>query len=640
MKKSVAELQRLMELLQIEKEEEQRLFEEQVSSLSLTEKREKGVCWQPLQVIETGFAVGDYAYIMVERTREKGKPHQFKSGSVVRLFTNNPTTHKDDNEDKGVVHFIDKDRMKIIFYGKDHPDWLTDGGLGIDMLFDERTYREMEYALNDVSRASGNRLEELREVLLGYRKADFLRSSDYYYPSLPQLNDSQNEAVRQIVSSLDVAIVHGPPGTGKTTTLVHAIAYLTRQSGARTILVCAPSNSATDLLTERLAEQGLHVTRLGNVSRVDESLIQHTLDAQLSAHPDAKHIKKVRIEAAQARREANRFRRSFGHEQRIARRNMQEEAKALSAWAKDLEDKLVDYILSSSQVITCTLAGAASALVRKMKFDIVVIDEAAQALEPATWIPIRLAKRVVLAGDPLQLPPTVKSNKAASAGLSITLLEKCINRQPEVALLRTQYRMNEVIMGFSNQYFYKNQLEAHSSVARQELPILGRKPLVFIDTVGCSFDEQQINEHSSRFNPDEFGILREHLYKLLAAFEHYTVPSIGIISPYKQQVNYMRDAIQNDEILQNIPEIKVNTIDGFQGQECDIIYISLVRSNEQGDIGFLNDYRRMNVALTRAKFKLIVIGDTGTLGNHAFYQTFLDYVELHDAYHSAWEYMA
>ncbi|MEY4927836.1 MAG: hypothetical protein RI894_2272, partial [Bacteroidota bacterium] len=455
------------------------------------------------------------------------------------------------------------------------------------------------------------------------------------------LNDSQNDALRKVVSSLDVAVIHGPPGTGKTTTLVQAIKMLAEQQRSKTILVCAPSNSATDLLTERLAAAQLHVTRVGNVSRVDADLLQYTLDSQLASHPEAKHIKRVRIEAAQARREANRFRRNFGAQERDDRRSLQDEARSLAAWARDLEDKLVEEVLSNSQVITCTLTGAANPLIRNRKFEVVVIDEGAQALEAATWIPIRLANRVVLAGDPLQLPPTVKSIKAQRDGLNITLLEKCIKRfEPQnVALLRTQYRMNEVIMGFSNAYFYENKLLAAESVAKQTLPIWGRKPFVFIDTVGCGFEEEQTNEQQSRFNSGEFGIMREHLYKLIDAYNGAPLPPIGIISPYKEQVNYITEHLRDDELLAPL-DITVSTVDGFQGQEAEIIYISLVRSNDAGEIGFLNDFRRMNVALTRAKRKLIVIGDSGTLANHLFYQKFLDYVEKTDSYHSAWEWMA
>jgi ATP-dependent RNA/DNA helicase IGHMBP2 len=640
MKKSIDELARLKELLTIEREEEQKQFQLLVATQPLTRRRETGVCWYPLIVTEQGYALGEHAYVIVERTRELNKPHQFKAGTVVQLF--NLQEGNENDKEPGVVHFVNKNRLKVIFYSKDLPEWLTDGKIGLDLLFDERTFREMENAVNETMRATGNRLADLRDTLLGNRQAEWQPESEVNLPTLGILNESQREAVRQVLAAKDVAIIHGPPGTGKTTTVVQAIKALTEQRRTKTVLVCAPSNSATDLLTERLANQGLYVTRIGNVSRVDESLLSHTLDAQIANHPDSKHIKRVRIEAAQARREANRYRRNFDANDRNDRRSLQQEAKELAAWARELEDKLVEGILSNSQVITCTLAGAASSLLRDRRFDTVVIDEAAQALEGATWIPIRLASRVVLAGDPLQLPPTVKSIDAQRAGLSITLLEKCIERfKPHtIALLKTQYRMNETIMGFSNQYFYKNELNADSTVANQTLPLMGRKAMLFIDTAGCGFEETTNPEQRSKFNPDEFGILREHLYQLLNAYGDLPKPTIGIISPYKEQVNYITKAIAEDEDLQHLKHLTVNTIDGFQGQERDVIYISLVRSNENGEIGFLSDARRMNVALTRAKSKLIVIGDSATLGNHSFYSQFLEYCESVEAYHSAWEWMA
>ena len=640
MKKSIAELEAHLALLYIERDEEIKQYEQQIASLSLAQRREKGVAWHPLLIVEQGFALGEHGYVIVERTRELNQAHQFKAGNVVRIFTTKEASGDVDENEKGVVHFVDKNRMKIILYSKDLPEWLADGKIGVDILFDDRSFRDMEFALNDVIKAENNRLYNLREVLLGYQKPNFLRESDYYFKPVSFLNDSQNEALRQVMASLEVAVIHGPPGTGKTTTLVQAIKMLAEQQRSKTILVCAPSNAATDLLTERLAAIHLHVTRVGNVSRVDEDLLQYTLDSQLAAHPEAKHIKRVRIEAAQARRAANRFRRTFGHEERSERRNLLDEAKSLAAWARELEDKLVEEVLSNSQVICCTLTGAANPLIRSRKFEVVVIDEAAQALEAATWIPIRLAQRVVLAGDPLQLPPTIKSIKAQREGLNITLLEKCINRfEPQnVALLRTQYRMNEVIMGFSNQYFYENQLFAAESVAKQTLG-WGRKPMLFIDTVGCGFEEERTAEQQSRYNSGEFGIIREHLYKLQETYLDTPIPPIGIISPYKQQVNYIKEHLRDDTLLQHL-DITVSTVDGFQGQEAEIIYISLVRSNETGEIGFLSDFRRMNVALTRAKRKLVVVGDSGTLANHAFYQTFLDYVEKTDSYHSAWEWMA
>ncbi|MEM6726654.1 MAG: AAA domain-containing protein, partial [Bacteroidota bacterium] len=299
-------------------------------------------------------------------------------------------------------------------------------------------------------------------------------------------------------------------------------------------------------------------------------------------------------------------------------------------------------VMHASQVVTCTLVGASSHYLDRLKFDTLIIDEAAQALEPACWIAIPRAPKLVLAGDPHQLPPTIKSKEARQGGLATTLIEKAIKILPEVDLLDTQYRMHQTIMGFSNQLFYANQLQAHASVADRQLILESgpQPPLDFIDTAGCGFTEQQNPETLSYKNPDELILLREHLDLLLADVPEGEVPTIGIISPYKEQVRYMRAQFEQDQDFQYHYAVTINTIDSFQGQERDVIYISLVRSNSNNVIGFLADTRRMNVAMTRAKKKLIIIGDSGTIGTHAFYAQFLDYCEQQDAYRSAWEYMS
>ena len=640
-KKAIDELKEHLDLLKIEKDEELATFTLQIAALTISEKRNKGVCWHPLVVVSTGYSIGDYAYVDVERTKDLNAKHQFRAGSVVRLFSSRADTKVDSVEEKGTIHFVDKNKMRIILYSKDLPEWLSDGGIGVDMLFDERSYREMELAVDKVMQAKNNRLADLREKLLGYGELDWEREQDVYFTPYPFLNDSQNAAIQQVLSAKDVAIIHGPPGTGKTTTLVYAIKTLAEKQRTKTILVCAASNAATDLLTERIAAQGLHVTRIGNISRVDEDLLKHTLDMQVAVHPDSKQIKQVRIEAAQLRREAHRHHRSFGTEQRVERKQLLADAKSLNAWVRDLEDKLIENILQYSQVITCTLTGAAHSLIKERQFETVIIDEAAQALEGATWIPILVANRVVLAGDPYQLPPTVKSFKAQKLGLDITLLEKCIQRLPDISLLNVQYRMNKLIMGFSNDYFYNNALMAAPSVANHTLPILMDEPMIFIDTAGCGFEEKAAEAGKSLYNPEEYFILREHLYQFVDAYrDNSPLPSVGIISPYKEQVNFIETAIAEDVRFAHLTDLDVNTVDGFQGQERDIIYLSLVRCNEKNEIGFLMDYRRMNVALTRARLQLVVIGDSATLGNNPFYAQFLDYCEQHNSYRSAWEWMS
>jgi superfamily I DNA and/or RNA helicase len=526
--------------------------------------------------------------------------------------------------------------MKIILNTKDIPEWTDDLSLGVDMLFDERSYEEMEKALNKVIRADRDRIAEFRAIFHGLKQAQF---DDYQRNvNISSLNESQIKAVEEILSAKDVAIIHGPPGTGKTTTIVQAIKEINKREGA--VLVTAPSNAAVDLLTERLAKEGLNVVRVGNISRVDEDLLKHTVDFIMAHHPERKNINKIRAQASDCRRRAKRFKRNFGVRERDSRERLQDEASELSAWANQLEDRLLDQILMGADVISCTLVGASHPTLSKYRFKTVVVDEAAQALEPAIWIPLFKANKIVFAGDPFQLPPTVKSMDARKMGLHVTTMERCLSHIPN-ALLNVQYRMNQAIMDFSNQQFYDGKLVAHESVKQHRLSIDEGESVTFIDTVGCGFDEQVVEiqgRFPSRFNPDEYHVLREHLYKLVEFYEKENVPTIALISPYREQVTYMQTMVAEDEQLQKLP-ISINTIDGFQGQERDVVYISLVRSNAKAEIGFLNDYRRMNVAMTRARKKLIIIGNSATIGQDRFYDAFLNYCEKNGAYHTAWEFM-
>ncbi|MEN0004368.1 MAG: AAA domain-containing protein [Bacteroidota bacterium] len=627
-----AELEKLQELLELEKQEDLEQFKQKVLQLPLEERKKQGFTWYPLEITKQGYTYGERAYIIAQRTTQLGEPHRLRSGQAANLFTLQPSVKG--REKSGVIHYVDRNKIKIILNTKDLPTWLGLGMVGVDMLFDETTYIEMAKALKKVMSAKQDRLAELREILYGQQEPAFYPTNQAV--NIPSLNPSQNKAVNQVLASRDITIIHGPPGTGKTTTIVQAVKQLCKTES--TVLVTAPSNTAVDLLTERIASAGLQVVRIGNISRVDEDVINHTLDMQISAHPESKNIKKVKIQAAEMRRQAKRFKRRFGRDEYINRGNLFREAGQLDAWANQLEDRLIDQILSSAQVITCTLVGASSKILNNRKFRTAVIDEAAQGLEPATWIPILKASKVVLTGDPFQLPPTVKSNEAQRKGFGITLIEKSIKRNTSANLLNIQYRMHETIMGFSNQRFYDGQLQAAEAVKQHQLAIAKNAPLVFIDTAGCGFAEQIQQQYKSRYNPDEYQILREHLYLLRAAVQEEELPSIALISPYREQVALMKQSVKEDVQLADLT-LSINTIDGFQGQEADVVYISLVRSNDKGEIGFLKDYRRMNVAMTRAKKQLVVIGDSATIGVDAFYQAFLDYCEQEGLYQTAWEYM-
>ncbi len=539
----------------------------------------------------------------------------------------------------GVVTSVRRNKLLLATTKEALPDWVLNGStLGIDLTFDEVSYREMHHALAEVMGAHGNRLAELRDVLLGARQARFRepQADDLFYPSA--LNDSQLSAVRHVATAQDVAIIHGPPGTGKTTTLVQAILETIRRE--RRVLVCAPSNTAVDLLTEKLAERGVNVIRLGNPSRVSDLLLKHTLDAGVMAHPSYSKMHAMRQTAEQHRDTANEHVRHFGFEERQHRQWLREEARNLRQAADDLERFMTEAVLESVQVITCTLVGASNRNIRHLSFETVFIDEAAQALEPGCWIPIAKGQRIVLAGDHHQLPPTVKSEKAAREGLRETLFEKCIQRQPQTArMLTMQYRMHAHIMGFSSEKFYGGQLVAHPSVRHADLEAYDPRfapdlPVEFIDTAGCGFSEVAIPESGSTANPEEAHLLLERLAQLLAPYDSIEQDqrplTIGVIAPYRAQINYLKDAIEDSAVLNDLllqRRLSVGTVDSFQGRERDIIAITLTRSNPQGEIGFLSDIRRMNVGMTRARRKLLMVGDSSTLCRHPFFMDLLTYVK-------------
>ncbi len=404
----------------------------------------------------------------------------------------------------------------------------------------------------------------------------------------------------------------------------------------------APSNAAVDLLSEKLSDEGLNVLRIGNPARVSERLLSLTLENKMVDHNSTKEIKRLKRQANDFRDMAHKYKRNFGKAEREQRKALFDEARKIMKEVEKTEQYIIDDVVAKAQVITATLVGANHYTVRHLQYHTVVIDEAGQALEPACWIPILKAKKVILAGDHCQLPPTIKSNEAARKGLSHTLLEKNTALHPEaVMLLEEQYRMHETIMGYSSSTFYRDQLKAHGSVA-QHLLFATDTPLAFVDTAGCGFDEKM--EGTSTTNPEEAAFLFKHLTQLAAALDaHYqpaNFPTIAIISPYKQQVQLLQELLQHSPALQPYgKKISVNTIDSFQGQERDIVYISMTRSNTENKIGFLSDIRRMNVAMTRARKKLVVIGDSGTLSQLPFYADFISYATNRDAYQSAWEFM-
>jgi ATP-dependent RNA/DNA helicase IGHMBP2 len=644
MKKEVEELIRLQGLLKIERDEDLKQYNEQFTRCGVTERRKNGLTWYPVVIVNTEIGLGEYLVLEIERTTHHNEPHQFSGGKSAALFSN--TGEGDDAAQvQGVIKNVSGNRMKLALNIDELPDWAYDGKLGVNLLFDENSYREMDIALHKVMNAENNRLAELRAVLLGEAAPSFDKKDEKVV--ITTLNASQNDAVRNILSAKDVAIVHGPPGTGKTTTLVQAIRYTLRTE--KQVLVCSPSNTAVDLLTEKLAREGINVLRLRNPARISEEVVSNTLDAKVTRHENYKDLKHYRKMAAEYRSMAQKYKRNFGKAEREQRQLLFAEARAILKEASALEDYILNEQFEKAEVIACTPVISAGRQLRDKQFKTVFIDEAAQALEPMSWIPITRADRVIFAGDHFQLPPTVKSKQAEAEGLKISLFEKCIERQPQCAvMLNTQYRMNEHIMNFSNHKFYHDGLKADFSVKDHVLsydsafPVLNA-PVDFIDTAGCGFSEAINPESLSLANPEEANLLFRYLGMVMDQYESAGMGdrkiTIGIISPYKEQVELLQQTLpQQPQLQKYLPWISVKTIDGFQGQERDAIFISLVRSNDSGEIGFLSDTRRMNVALTRAKRKLVVIGDSATLSYNRFYKDFLEYIDRIGAYHTAWEF--
>lgn len=640
------ELRHTLDLIRLERQADLEQYRQKVLLLPLHRKTKEGKCWYPVRVKRTYIGTGERFILEVERTNHLDQPHVFGSGKVVSVFSNASNTPEKENLG-GVINYVRDNLMVITLNGDDLPQWIEHGMLGIDVMFDEMSYREMEATMRLVIKAEEGRIAELRDTLLGGRKALFqnleARSKNIDLNdngnSVSPLNSSQQSALEKILSAQDVGIIHGPPGTGKTTTLVQAIKTTVQAEGQS--LVCAPSNAAVDLLADKLSNEGLRVLRLGHPARVTEQSLSKTLDARIATHEYYKELKSIRKRMQQLRDSAFKYKRNFGHSEKQQRKLLLDEAKGLKADADMLEFYIVNDLLQNSDVITCTLVGSNHYLLRGKRYKTVFIDEAAQALEPACWIPILKADRVIFAGDHCQLPPTIKSNEAAKAGLAKTLFEKCIERQPMTAtMLSVQYRMNENIMQFPSFYFYKNQLIADESVRLATLGSLS--PIDFIDTAGCGYNEAQDPETLSRVNTEEAALLIRQVEKLVDQIgieawqeKHYT---LGIIAPYSAQVECLHKLAEASEILNEIHNmISINTVDAFQGQERDVIAISFVRSNEKGEVGFLADIRRTNVAMTRARKKLIMIGDSATLGSHPFYVDLLEYVQQKGYYQSAYE---
>lgn len=604
-----------------EKEE----FRRQTEALGLQRKVKRGDAWLPVSVGKSYYNSLNQLAVEVYRTQDNEIEHNFEFGRPVVFFTcpaaddtaHGTATGKPTFLFTGTVSYVDGDRMVVVVPdGAPLSKLQTTERLGVQLFFDETTYKLMFEALDRVIGAKGNRLAYLRDLFASTQKAGWLSFDPIRFP---WLNSVQEQAVNKVLRAKDVAIVHGPPGTGKTTTLVEAIYETLRRENQ--VLVCAQSNMAVDWISEQLVDRGVNVLRIGNPTKVNDKMLSFTYERRFADHPDYPQLWSIRETIRKLRQNRNR-RRDEGFHQKVER---------LKSRATELEIRINAQLFGEARVIASTLTGSANRLLSGQKFGTLFIDEAAQALEPACWIAIRKASRVILAGDHCQLPPTVKSIAALRGGLGTTLMERIVKQKPEtVTLLKTQYRMNEQIMRFSSDWFYGGMIEAAPQVRFRGILDLDN-PMTWIDTSAVAGKEEFVGESFGRINRAEadmtLDVLQEYFTRIGKARVLEERIDVGVISPYRAQVQLLRRLIRKKEFFKPYRGlISVNTVDGFQGQERDVIVISLVRANADGQIGFLSDLRRMNVAITRARMKLMIMGDVPTMTRHPFYRKLYEFI--------------
>lgn len=636
-------------LLQLEYYTEKEAFRKLTEQMGMQRKVKRGDAWFPLQVGKSFYNSLNQTAIEVFRTSDQDIEHNFEFGRPVMFFRSERSEELKYFSFTGTVSYVDGDRMVVTV--PDSAPLLelqqSTDPIGVQLSFDETSYKLMFEALDRVMKAKNNRLAYLRDLFYSHQKAGRFSFEPMKFP---WLNPTQERAVNEVLWAKDVAIVHGPPGTGKTTTLVEAInETLMRESQ---VLVCAQSNMAVDWISEKLVDRGINVLRIGNPTRVNDKMLGFTYERRFESHPDYPQLWAIRKAIRELRK--NRKKGSENYHQKMDR---------LKSRAAEIELRINAELFGEARVIACTLVGSAHHLLEGMKFGTLFIDEAAQALEAACWIPMRRASRVILAGDHCQLPPTVKSIAALRAGLGKTLMERIAENKPEVVtLLRIQYRMNDEIMRFSSDWFYGGKVESAPQIKYRSVLDYDH-PITWIDTSNeenqitiegedapedsastassvsaanlnsdLNFKEQFVGESFGRINKAEAELtlltLAEYFTKIGKQRVLEERIDVGIISPYRAQVQYLKKLIKKYEFFKPYRRlISVNTVDGFQGQERDVILISLVRSNDEGQIGFLKDLRRMNVAMTRARMKLIILGNKDTMTKHPFYKKLWEYVE-------------
>ena len=617
-------LQQQRLLLQLEYQTEKESFRRQTEEMGLLRKVKRGDAWYPLKMGKSYYNSLNQLVVEVHRQGDEEIEHNFEFGKPVCFFSVGEKDKIKYFSFTGTVSYVDGDRMVVSV--PDNGQLMDVQGaenVGVQLFFDETSYKMMFDALDRVIKAKG-RLGYLRDLFYSRQQAETFSFAPMHFP---YLNRTQEDAVNKVLRAKDVAIVHGPPGTGKTTTLVEAIYETLRRENQ--VLVCAQSNMAVDWISEKLVDRGINVLRIGNPTRVNDKMLSFTYERRFEAHPDYELLWAIRKAIRELR--AHRKRGDEKYHQKLER---------LKERATEIEVRINAQLFGEARVIACTLVGSANRLLEGQKFGTLFIDEAAQALEAACWIPIRRVSRVIFAGDHCQLPPTVKSFAALKAGLGKTLMERIVDNKPEVVtLLKMQYRMNEEIMRFSSDWFYGNQVESAPEVKYRSILDLDI-PMTWVDTSQFQLPENEESLFKEQFVGESFGRINKAEAELtLMALENYFGKigkqrilderiDVGVISPYRAQVQYLRRMLKKKDFFKPYRHlISVNTVDGFQGQERDVILISLVRANDEGKIGFLRDLRRMNVAITRARMKLIILGDASTMTRHPFYKKLYEYID-------------
>ncbi len=603
------QLQTLLKCIDLEEKEQANRYKLDQSH-TLKQLKAEGLALHPVIVTKKNFGYADYPEISF-KLHFPPEANMFRDGAAIECFISG------EEPIKGILISLDGKNGEFRLFAPDFPDWIEDDGVGIKLAPDTRTTSIMKKVLNELE--NNKPLFKLFEQLhdnATIATAPAVKNTTISFRN-QKLNESQQQAVAAIAAIEQLTIVHGPPGTGKTTTLIEAIVQLIKVG--EKVLVSAPSNTAVDNIAKGLIQQGVKLLRVGNITKVDETIFAHTPEGKLNNSKSLKEIKQLKMRAEEFRRMALKYKRSFGKAEREQRNLLFKEVKNIRTEIKQLQAYNEEKLFAEAEVIAGTPIGLYDAKINQLKFDSLVIDEAGQCIEPLAWTIFPLADKIVLAGDHWQLPPTVLSNEAAQLGFNRSVLEVAIDHNPAVYLLNTQYRMRPAIAGFSSQYFYNGLLQTAAHLINDGIH------LTFIDTAGSGYNEKRGPDGMSLQNEAELNIVQQLLEK-----ENLSPAITAFISPYSGQVTAAKELLPS--------QMRISTIDSFQGQEKENIIVSLVRSNDDGDIGFLKDYRRMNVAITRAKEQLIVIGDSATIGADKFYNEFLSYVEKHGTYRTVWEF--